>query len=62
MPGAERLRDCAHLSALLKDQLESGRRYAAICAAPAVVFEPMGLISGKATAHPAFSDRLSDQR
>jgi protein deglycase len=63
MPGAERLRDSAPLMKLLQDQKSSGRLYAAICAAPAVVFEPNGLLEGKAaTSHPAFVDRLSDTR
>ena len=62
MPGAERLRDCAPLTELLRRQAEAGKRYAAICAAPAVALEHHGLLAGKtATAHPAFSDRLLDQ-
>lgn len=62
MPGSERLRDSAPLAALLQQQKESGRLYAAICAAPAVVFEAQGLLGGPATSHPAFSDQLTDQR
>lgn len=62
MPGAERLRDCALLTDLLKAQQAAGRFYAAICAAPVVVLLHHGLLDGKrATAHPAFSDRLPDQ-
>lgn len=62
MPGAERLRDCQPLTDLVRRQAEAGKRYAAICATPAVAFEPHGLLAGKtATAHPAFSDRLSNQ-
>jgi 4-methyl-5(b-hydroxyethyl)-thiazole monophosphate biosynthesis len=62
MPGAERLRDCKHLKALLDEQKASGRRYAAICASPAVVLEAHGLLRGlKATCHPGFVDKLSDQ-
>jgi 4-methyl-5(b-hydroxyethyl)-thiazole monophosphate biosynthesis len=63
MPGAERLRDSAVLESLVKAQKDSGRLYAAICATPYVFFETKGLIDGKvATAHPAFSDGLKDQR
>lgn len=63
MPGAERLRDCAPLEALVRAQRESGRAYAAICATPAVFLEAKGLIGGKAaTVHPAFADKLADQR
>lgn len=62
MPGAERLGQCEHLVQLLQAQKNSGKIYAAICAAPAVVFEPAGLLSGlKGTAHPAFCAKLSNQ-
>lgn len=41
----------------------SGKKYAAICASPAVVFESQGLLDGKkATCHPAFVDKLTDPR
>eukprot|EP00197_Chlamydomonas_leiostraca_P011273 CAMPEP_0202865236 /NCGR_PEP_ID=MMETSP1391-20130828/5408_1 /ASSEMBLY_ACC=CAM_ASM_000867 /TAXON_ID=1034604 /ORGANISM="Chlamydomonas leiostraca, Strain SAG 11-49" /LENGTH=198 /DNA_ID=CAMNT_0049545045 /DNA_START=206 /DNA_END=802 /DNA_ORIENTATION=+ len=63
MPGAERLRDCAHLASLVAAQKGAGRLYAAICATPAVFLEAQGLIpaGAKATAHPAFSDKLREQ-
>ncbi|CAM6106819.1 unnamed protein product [Calypogeia fissa] len=62
MPGAERLRDCATLTKLLSRQLEVKKPMGAICAAPAVVLEAQGLLKGKkATSHPAFSGKLSDQ-
>eukprot|EP00244_Chara_vulgaris_P003363 TRINITY_DN1607_c0_g1_i1.p1 TRINITY_DN1607_c0_g1~~TRINITY_DN1607_c0_g1_i1.p1 ORF type:complete len:452 (-),score=92.27 TRINITY_DN1607_c0_g1_i1:654-1877(-) len=62
MPGAERLRDNQILSQLLKRQAESQRLYAAICAAPAVVLQPKGLLDGRrATAHPAFANKLVDR-
>ena len=61
MPGAEHLRDCAPLTAMLKKQKEAGRIYAAICASPAVVFEHHGLLKGKkATCYPSMSDQLRD--
>jgi putative intracellular protease/amidase len=63
MPGAERLRDCFKLADLLAEQKASGRLYAAICAAPAVVLQAQGLLDGiVATSHPAFVDRLEDTR
>ena len=62
MPGAERLRDSTTLATLLRQQKDSGRLYAAICAAPAVVFEAQGLLDGPATSHPAFCEQLSNQR
>ena len=62
MPGAERLRDCALLMEMVARQQQAGQLYAAICATPAVAFEPAGLLAGKrATAHPAFSNKLANQ-
>jgi 4-methyl-5(b-hydroxyethyl)-thiazole monophosphate biosynthesis len=64
MPGAERLRDCVALEQLLKQQAQAGKPYAAICATPAVFLAAKGLIASDqpATAHPAFSDKLDNQR
>jgi len=62
MPGAERLRDSDELFKLIDQQKAAGKLYAAICATPAVFFEAKGIIDGKkATAHPAFSDKLANQ-
>lgn len=62
MPGAEHLRDCKELVQLLKDQRESGRLYAAICASPAVAFQPHGLLQGKkGTCHPGRVDSLENK-
>jgi len=59
MPGAAGLRDCARLSQLLRAQSDAGRLIAAICAAPVVALQPLGLLDGRrATAHPAFADQL----
>lgn len=59
MPGAEHLRDCDELTAMLRNQSDSGRIYAAICASPAVVLEHHGLLNGKkATCYPSFLDQL----
>ena len=61
--GAERLRDSNELEALLARQRAAGRRWAAVCASPAVVFQTKGWLEGrKATCHPAFIDRLADGR
>jgi 4-methyl-5(b-hydroxyethyl)-thiazole monophosphate biosynthesis len=63
MPGAERLRDCQQLVELFRKQQQSGKLAAAICATPVVMLQSQGLLAGKAaTAHPAFSDKLEDQR
>ncbi len=59
MPGAEHLRDSAILTGMLKDQKQSGRLYAAICASPAVAFGTHGLLDDKtATCHPALAKEL----
>ena len=55
MPGAEHLRDSPELITLLKDQEHAGGLYAAICASPAVVLYPHGLLGDKRfTCHPNF--------
>lgn len=59
MPGATHLAQCPELIQLLKDQKQSGRLFAAICAAPAVVLQPNGLLQDiRATCYPAFQDQL----
>ena len=45
MPGAEHLRDSAPLIEKLKQQKQAGRLYGAICASPAVVLQPHGLLA-----------------
>jgi 4-methyl-5(b-hydroxyethyl)-thiazole monophosphate biosynthesis len=61
MPGAERLRDSEALIGLLDKQAAAGKAHAAICATPAVALEVHGFLKGKkATAHPAFVDKLTD--
>jgi 4-methyl-5(b-hydroxyethyl)-thiazole monophosphate biosynthesis len=63
MPGAEHLHASRTLQDLLKRQQDEDRWYAAICAAPAVVLQPLGLLRGKrATSHPAFMERLDAAR
>ena len=62
MPGAEHLRDCAPLIAMLKQQREAGRIYAAICASPAVVLHHHGLLNGKkATCYPGMGENFADK-
>eukprot|EP01113_Clastostelium_recurvatum_P049997 TRINITY_DN9369_c0_g1_i2.p1 TRINITY_DN9369_c0_g1~~TRINITY_DN9369_c0_g1_i2.p1 ORF type:complete len:222 (+),score=40.79 TRINITY_DN9369_c0_g1_i2:99-668(+) len=59
MPGAERLRDSDVLSSLLKRHHASNGVCAAVCASPAVVFVPLGIIGSKnATCHPNFEDKM----
>ena len=53
MPGAERLRDCETLTAMLKEHAGAGKTTAAVCASPAVVFATHGLLNEAATCYPA---------
>lgn len=59
--GAQAFAESETLVNLLKKQSESDRYYGAICASPALVLEPHGLLKGKkATAFPALCNKLSD--
>lgn len=60
MPGAEHMADSEVLVEMLKEQKESGRLYAAICASPAVVLARHGLLEGKTkvVCHPSMHDKL----
>jgi len=59
MPGAEHLRDSAPLIEKLKQQKQSGRLYGAICASPAIVLQPHGLLQKtRATCYPAMRGKL----
>ena len=54
MPGATNLRDCVPLQHRLVKQHADGKMLAAICAAPAVVLQPLGILTNKmATCYPA---------
>ncbi len=57
--GSENLAASSHIAALLERQNSAGRRYAAICAAPAVVLEKHGLLAGRrATCHPGYIAKI----
>ena len=61
LPGAEHLRDSPVLKEMLLRQNSAQKWYGAICAAPAVVLEPHGLlIERQATCHPNHVQALSD--
>lgn len=61
MPGAEHLRDCQELEVMLKKQDQENRLIAAICASPAVVLLPHGLLDKRrATCHPNFVEELKE--
>lgn len=53
LPGATNLAKAAGLAVFLKKMNEAGKLIAAICATPAVVLAPLGLLDGKkATCYP----------
>lgn len=55
MPGAANLADTHALCDLIKTHFADGGNVAAICAAPAVVLAPLGILKGrKATCYPGF--------
>ena len=62
MPGAKHLSESTLLNDLLLRHSANGGLVAAICAAPVVVLQPLGLLADRAsTAHPAFSQQLPSQ-
>ncbi len=61
MPGAEHLAASSCLQQLIRRAKESGTVLGAICAAPAVVLRPLGVLEGrKGTCHPNFRDQLPE--
>lgn len=63
MPGAATLGGCTTLIDMLKAQQKEGKVTAAVCASPAVIFAPHGLLPSKATCYPAdkFKETLGDR-
>lgn len=61
MPGASNLAACKPLGVMLTRHFRNGGRIAAICAAPAVVLEPLGILKGrKATCYPGMETLVND--
>ncbi len=61
MPGSENLAESSETVDLVKVMMKYGRLVAAICAAPAVVLAPNGILDGrKATCYPGFESRFGD--
>ena len=59
MPGAANLYEHEGVCKAVCDQMAGGRKVSAICAAPAVVLAPLGLLEGKrATCYPSFEQAL----
>jgi len=59
LPGASNLYACDKLCSLIKSQQNNGGKIAAICASPAVVLAPLGVLDGKrATCYPGFEAEI----
>ena len=59
MPGASNLFAHEGVREALNAQFAAGKKIAAICASPAVVLAPLGILDGKrATCYPGFEDEL----
>jgi 4-methyl-5(b-hydroxyethyl)-thiazole monophosphate biosynthesis len=60
MPGASSLASSSETAALLKEMFADGKLICAICAAPAVVLAPLGILSGKKfTCYPGMEEKAS---
>ena len=60
MPGASNLFAHEGVREALKAQFAAGKKIAAICASPAVVLAPLGILDGKrATCYPGFEQALT---
>jgi protein deglycase len=60
MPGAENLASSCEVRNLIRDMDEQGKLIAAICAAPAVLLAPLGILAGKtATCYPGMESTFS---
>jgi 4-methyl-5(b-hydroxyethyl)-thiazole monophosphate biosynthesis len=61
MPGAANLAASAETGALLGEMAAAGKWICAICAAPALVLSPLGLLSGrKFTCYPGMEEKAAD--
>ena len=61
MPGAANLYDHEGVCRAVLNQHAAGKRIAAICAAPAVVLAPLGVLDGlRATCYPGFEGALNE--
>jgi len=61
LPGADNLKASSEVNNMIKKVYEDKKIVAAICASPAVVLSPLGVLDGKkATCYPGFEDNFSD--
>lgn len=59
VPGAPNLHASAKVSEMLLEHYDKGGRIASICAGPAVVLAPLGILKGKkATCYPGLGDSI----
>jgi len=62
LKNAEALSQCQSLIQKLEEQKKAGKWFAAICASPALVFEPHGLLKGEVgTCFPSLAEKLSNK-
>ncbi len=58
-PGADNLHHSSKISEIIKNQFDHGGKIAAICAGPAVVLAPLGILKGKkATCYPGLGEMI----
>jgi len=61
MPGATNLASSKETSALIKEMATAGKLICAICAAPAIVLAPLGLLNGKNfTCYPGMEEKVTN--
>jgi 4-methyl-5(b-hydroxyethyl)-thiazole monophosphate biosynthesis len=61
MPGTANLAASKETGALIKDMAANGKLICAICAAPALVLAPLGLLKGKNfTCYPSMEEKVTD--
>jgi len=61
MPGSSNLAASKETGSLLKDMAAAGKLICAICAAPALVLAPLGLLSGKKfTCYPGMEEKVTN--
>jgi 4-methyl-5(b-hydroxyethyl)-thiazole monophosphate biosynthesis len=61
MPGATNLYEHKGVCKAVVDQATAGKKVAAICASPGVVFAPLGILEGKkTTCYPGFDKALAE--
>lgn len=61
-PGADNLHSLQKVNEIIKNQYERGGKIAAICAGPAVVVAPTGILKGKkATCYPGLGNMIESE-